>query len=347
MPTKSEIDEHFDALIQSAFDFVEKAISSFSDDERISLYLFASGLELFIKARLYDEHWSLVFANIDQADFRCFENGDLKSVGAEKANHRIKQILGYNLPTSFETIRKHRNRIAHFTHGTTADQRMEIVAHQVQGWFDLHQLLRNDWSPQFKAYRKRYNDMEHKMRKHREFLDTKFQHVKKHLENERASGNQVHNCPACGYESMITSLLSGAVFHGNCQVCGRIGSRIEQPCMNAECLHPIAFFTIDDPPEFCFKCNEPYAVKLKEVLDTDPISIDDYFSRSPINCPDCSGHHTVVSHHNGYICVQCFEYSEEVGYCEWCTEGQLGGVGEYSSLTGCNFCDGRAGWERD
>ena len=109
MPTTAEIDRHFDALVCSGFDFVERAISSFADNERISLFLFASGLELITKARLYHEHWSLIFANIDLAEFRHFETGDFKTVGAEKANDRIKKILGYNLPSSFEVIRQHRN----------------------------------------------------------------------------------------------------------------------------------------------------------------------------------------------------------------------------------------------
>jgi hypothetical protein len=347
MPTTAEIDQHFDTLVRSAFDFVERAISSFSDHERISLFLFATGLELFTKARLYHEHWSLIFANVDQAEFRRFETGDLRTVGAEKANDRIKQILGHNLPASFEVIRQHRNRIAHFTHGTTAQQRTEIVSHQVQGWFDLYHLLRNDWKLIFKKYRKRYNDLERKMRKHREFLDTKFQAIQPDLEKERAAGNQIHLCPACGYEAMSVWLLGGVIYHGNCRVCGRIENYVSQPCMNDDCKHPIAFFASDGAPEHCLKCEDVYAENLKEALDTDSISIDDYQSRSPINCPYCSGYHSVVTHHDGYVCTECFEYEDEVGFCGWCAEGQLGGVGEFSELSGCEFCDGKTGWDRD
>ena len=347
MPTKPEIENHFDTLVRSAFDFVERAISSFSDHERISLFLFATGLELFIKARLYHEHWSLIFANVDQAEFRRFETGDLKTVGADKAHDRVKQIIGHNLPSSFEVIRQHRNRIAHFTHGTTAEQRIEIVSHQVRGWFDLYHLLRNEWKPIFKKYRNRYNELERMMRKHREFLDAKFQAIQPDLEKECVAGNQVLTCPACGYEAMAVWQLGGAIHHGSCRVCGRNENYVSQLCMNDECEHSVAFFSSDGPPEFCPECNEVYAENLSEALDTDPIVGDDYFHRSPINCPYCSGYHAVVTHHDGYVCTECFEYEEEVGYCGWCNEGQLGGVGEFSELSGCEFCDGRAGWEKD
>jgi len=34
--------------------------------------------------------------------------------------------------------------------------------------------------------------------------------------------------------------------------------------------------------------------------------------------------------------------------CEWCNELQMGGGDlEFSFDSGCEFCDGRAGWRRD
>ncbi len=341
MPTKPEIDSHFDALTRSAFDFVERAISSFSDNERISLFLFATGLELFTKARLYHEHWSLIFANVDQAEFRRFETGVLKTVGADNAHERVKKIIGHSLPLSFEEIRKHRNRIAHFTHGITSEQRLEIVSHQLQGWFDLHHLLQNDWHPIFKRYKKRYKELERTMRRHSEFLDTKFKAVQLDLNKERELGHRVHICPACGHEAMVAQLLDGSIHRGNCLVCRRNDNYVLMPCMNDECEFPGGFFASDGAPDSCPECQDVYAENLTEALDTGPTSVDDHEFDPPINCPYCSGYHSVVHHHNGYVCTECFEYEDLVGYCGCCFEGQLGGVGEYSEISGCCICDGR------
>ena len=346
-PTKENIATHFDNLTRSGFDFVDHAITSFSEDEKVSLFLFATGVELILKARLYHEHWSLIFANVDQANFKNFETGDLKTVGADKIQERIKQIIGNNIPISFEDIRKHRNRIAHFTHGETAEQRVEIISHQVRGWFDLYSLIRHEWRPVFKKYRNKVNALENKMRQHSEFLDAKFQAIQPDLKNEKQSGNKILDCPACKYKAMATWKLGGAIYHGNCRVCGRIENYIKLSCQNNSCQKVISFFASDLPPTFCTKCNEPIRDNIKDLLDTDPISYDEYGTRSEINCPHCGGYHTVVTHHDGFVCSACFEYEDEVGVCDWCSDGQLGGVGEYSSLSGCDFCDGRIGWEKD
>lgn len=347
MPAKNEIDNHFDALANSAFDFVERAIISFSGNERISLFLFATGIELFIKARLYNEHWSLIFADIDRAKFQLFEAGDLKTVGADKAHDRIEKIIGQMLPASFAEIRKHRNRIAHFTHGTTEEQRFDIASYQVQGWYDLHQLLRSEWKPFFVQYGKRAAKLERKMKKHRAFLATKFQAVQSDIEKERVAGAEILMCLACKYQAMAVWLVGGSIYRCGCRVCGKNDTLVSQPCLNEDCGHPISFQVSEGAPKFCPSCDETYAECLKDSIDTDPISNEDYYFRTPISCSYCSGYHAVVSHHEIYVCTECFEYDENVGYCEWCSEGQLGGLNEFSALSGCEFCDGRLGWDKD
>ena len=77
-------------------------------------------------------------------------------------------------------------------------------------------------------------------------------------------------------------------------------------------------------------------------MDTgETITKDNYFDYTPINCPRCGGYHTVVQNHDLYICTECYETDTDYGVCDYCSEGQLGGVPEDSYLVGCEFCDGR------
>jgi hypothetical protein len=71
------------------------------------------------------------------------------------------------------------------------------------------------------------------------------------------------------------------------------------------------------------------------------------FDQVDINCPNYRGHHSVVKYHNGYICTSCYQYADDYGVCVWCQVGQLGGVPEHSYLSGCDFCGGRSGWEKE
>ena len=65
------------------------------------------------------------------------------------------------------------------------------------------------------------------------------------------------------------------------------------------------------------------------------------------NCSDCDGYHTVVrTEDDSYICVCCFLSVDSLQWCGWCNEPNTGDM-EYSSWTGCNHCDGRAGWDKD
>ncbi|MBN1293095.1 MAG: hypothetical protein JXB48_14745, partial [Candidatus Latescibacteria bacterium] len=47
-------------LIENAFDFFERSLDEFEDNPKYSVIHFYAAVELFLKARLMAEHWSLV-----------------------------------------------------------------------------------------------------------------------------------------------------------------------------------------------------------------------------------------------------------------------------------------------
>lgn len=67
-----------------------------------------------------------------------------------------------------------------------------------------------------------------------------------------------------------------------------------------------------------------------------------------INCAMCSSMGSVVQHHDAFICTECLSTDESAPRCGWCNERQIGGGDlEYSYHSGCEFCDGQAGWTKD
>lgn len=88
--------------------------------------------------------------------------------------------------------------------------------------------------------------------------------------------------------------------------------------------------------------------QLQEALDTDPIKTDNYFDSTLINCVVCQECDSVTRHHSYFICTNCISVFLKWGICGWCNEGQVGGGDLADSYcSGCEFCEGRIGWDKD
>ncbi|SEO46872.1 hypothetical protein SAMN05216404_12415 [Nitrosospira multiformis] len=345
-------DELFAALASSAFEFLAKAIEEFSASAKFSTVHFAIAIELFLKARLMREHWALLLDKPDQADKAAFFRGEAKTVSPEQALDRLRKIGGVQIPPVsreiFLKIAKHRNKMVHFVHAGEKDVDSEeglalLVAEQCAGWLALRLLL-EEWR-EFEAYKENIRFIGFQMECHRAYLVESFKAKQEELGAHRKGGGRVAVCPSCKFESVCVFEATGAISPASCVVCRYNGSEIEITCTNEDCRSPIQFNAYEMAPEQCPACgtviDEDF---LQEALNTgEAVTCDNYFDHVDLNCPFCSGYHTVVEHHGGYVCVQCFEMSDEMGICGHCSEGQLGGVSEHSSLVGCEFCEGSAG----
>ncbi len=92
----------------------------------------ANGLELLIKARLAREHWSLIFSDIDKANYKVLSKGNFISVDFPKATARLEEIVGIPIDQVFkphlEGLRKLRSRLTHFTAILDPAQAKSLVA---------------------------------------------------------------------------------------------------------------------------------------------------------------------------------------------------------------------------
>lgn len=346
-------DELFAALTKSAFEFLKRAIDEFAQSAKFSTVHFAIAIELFLKARLMREHWSLLLDKPDQADKAAFFKGDVKTVTPEQTMERLRRIALVTIPQScreiFSLITTHRNKMVHFAHAGENDTDgpdgvQKIAEEQCAGWLALRTLLA-EW-PEFADFRNEIWHISVKMEGHRIYLEKAFAAKAAELQAHRDAGGRVIQCPSCRFESAKVEDTVDAVADASCVVCRFFcGSEVTLDCPNEDCGSLIRFTSHDGPPSECPTCKAALSRKqVVEALDTgDAITKHNYFDHVSINCPHCCGYHTVIEHNDRYLCSECFEIDNSYEICGHCAEGQLGSVPEYSSLVGCEFCEGSAG----
>jgi hypothetical protein len=122
MPLAEPQEEWQTRLTDNAIDFLNRAIDDFKAQPKYSIINFHTAVELFLKARLLREHWSLIV--LKSPDRQKFEAGDFISVPFDEACVRLQNIVQSPVPErarkNFDAIRKHRNKMVHFSTKLTA-----------------------------------------------------------------------------------------------------------------------------------------------------------------------------------------------------------------------------------
>jgi len=343
----------FDSLTRSAFEFLSRAIAEFENSAKFSTIHFAIAIELFLKARLMCEHWSLLLDKPDHSSKESFFKGDAKTVSPDQAIERLRRIAQVIVPEPFKEIfrkiAEHRNKMVHFIHAGEdeadgLDGRQRIVEEQCAGWLALRTLLA-EW-PEFSGYKTDIWRISVSMERYRPYLQKAFEAKADELRRHRAQGGRVIECPSCRFASVMVSESDDAVADANCTVCRFFhGAEIKVKCENNNCDEVIHFTSYEGRPSQCPSCDTVLSEKyVRDFLDTgEEITHDNYFDFMPISCSSCTGYHAVVKHHDRYVCTECFETAESYSVCDYCNEAQLGSVPEDSGWSGCEFCDGRAG----
>ena len=92
-----------EALIEHGLDFIAEAVRRLVDAEgdvreaRYAIMHLAMGAELLLKARLFREHWTLVFDKPESANRARLAVGDFKSVGPEQCVERLENVCDIRL----------------------------------------------------------------------------------------------------------------------------------------------------------------------------------------------------------------------------------------------------------
>jgi hypothetical protein len=331
-------------LTENALDFLTRAIDDFKDRPKHSIINFYSAVELFLKARLLQEHWSLIV--LKDADRHKFEAGDFISVPFETACERLQNIVQTPVPPkarqTFDAIRKHRNKMVHFFHeAERATAKLETIAReQLRAWYELHKLLTVQWSPIFDNYKTQFNVIERKLKGHRDFLRAKFDDLVPTIRKEKAKGIAFARCQTCSFKAARVSDVIGDLSQSECLVCGH-----EHTWFNYRCTGCNKVSALTDGGEFvCSRCgNNDNTDAIVNNINEFVATPDNYMDALvPAHCSECEGYETVVEYKGKFLCVACFCITENVAACGWCGEYGNGNM-EDSNMFGCTVCDGSIG----
>ena len=334
-------------MVESALDFFERAVEEHDSDPKYATLHLATSVELFLKARLMAEHWTLIISPKKQPTFANLKGGDFLSVTLSEAIQRLNGVLPPSEAVSkdasqeFDALAKERNKIAHFFHADLdgGTEPRSILQRQCRVWFHLHRLLASVWRDEFAGFETQLGALDRKMREEMKFLNAIFDGAKDDLDKHRSEGLPVASCPSCGFEAMMVYGEEGLT-NGFCAVCRYQSSLLRVTC--PECNEPAILTSGDDG------CRCGHEFSPQELADILNLHRPGEMDHAPeyIYCPDCYND-DVFPIDGEYACLNCFQTFEDVGSCDWCSTTVAGGVPEFSGWSGCEFCDGHAGHIRD
>lgn len=347
----------FDRLVENGLDFLFKAKSELKDQPKYSVIHFHAAVELFLKARLMHEHWSLVVSKRQDPDWGKFVAGDFQSVSLDEAANRLDKVVRSALSgadlAAFREIAKHRNKMVHFFHEAHSEEESSeltrnIVKQQLKAWYFLHQLLTVQWKDVFSSWQEKIGEIDAALRELHEFLQVVFDNFQSKIDSLKAKGIRFEQCPSCGFNAQQHDDELKVIYESKCLVCG-----LTEKCLHIECPACAELVTFRNEGfatcQSCGKSLEPEDVA-DVLIDSGAAHMaamegDDSLGQG--NCSDCDGYHTVVRTENDeWICAGCFGVFDSLEHCGWCNELNTGDM-EHSYVSGCNHCEGMAGWHKD
>lgn len=124
------------SILDNALDYLRSAADFVGHDTpqgwKYALLHLVAGIELLIKTRLYLEHWSLLFADVDSASREALEKGDFVSVDFRRAVERLSNIAGVELREDDRRrlidLRRYRNQVQHFAINVSRNSVVSLLA---------------------------------------------------------------------------------------------------------------------------------------------------------------------------------------------------------------------------
>lgn len=340
----------FDNLVINGLDFLKYASEELKNQPKYSLVHFCTGLELFLKARLMLEHWSLIVVKIEDADYTKFQAGKCQSVSISQAIDRLEKIA--NEPFSkaelqaYYKVRDHRNQVMHFFPVETSSSSISkeitsIVAEQCRAWYFLDNRLRSIWSDHFGKHLSAISLIREKIHENRSYLQVKFDKLKPAIEACISDGGEIINCHICEFNAVEVTKNYGPLWTKNCRVCENCFLILRLECPKCSSL----VFINDIDGEECTKCGKNIDLEvLLSIYGPDEDPKED--SRKGY-CGYCEYHSnmSVIPVVDTFLCLNCLETSFSIEQCSYCGEQVMGIDQADSSAFGCMRCKDAINWD--
>lgn len=331
-PTREQLQEVFTALVRNGLDFFLRSAHELDKEQKFAIAHFATGIELILKARLFQEDWTLIATKPHECAWDDVEKGTIQTLQATALCEAITKRTGTPLEhekDAFKRVFNHRNRVLHWApNGDLAS----TVAEQCVAWHYLHELLARQWGDEFSSFRAPVEKVEQALRAHRTYLAVRFLTSEETLHEAEKAGLLL-DCPVCRFRAGIAKVGSERVVPFKCRVCEYDASTARVSCG--------ALFALDALPVEDCKCGGMHdgAQLIDELDPPNPKGEPDRGFCGNCSCADPS----VVRDGETYVCIGCggrFNEKDSTA-CEWCNERWYGRDLEGSYLSGCGFCGGR------
>ncbi|MRT05955.1 hypothetical protein [Ewingella americana] len=323
----------FDSLVTNAIDFLESSIDDLNKRPKNSIVDFYTAIELFLKARLMLEHWTLILDEPGKANKQNFSKGDFKSVYFEDSVRRLKTILNIkledNILGNFKELGKHRNQIVHFAHAQYSSAQANkagVVAQQWYSWHHLYNLLTVEWKSEFIKYQADFERVHRRMLQEKEFLINRFNELTDNIKILRLRSIKIVKCRQCGLEAGKVNDSHKWGDDYECLVCESNGVAVlpvkdTLPC--PKCKHPFEFFS----PKItsCTNCSHEISTNtLIRLCREAYITGDDWWEEGGecnAGCHVCQHSPNSVFFIDGqWSCVSCFDRGWSAISCPHCDE---------------------------
>lgn len=177
-----------------------------------------AGIELILKEKLKQEHWSLIFDNVEKANEQKLLIGDFQSVSYKNCLGRLNNICQIQLSNKAEEnineLRNIRNRIQHYAFSLKIDETRILIAKALFSTLNfIDKFFTSDsfTSDQIKAI----DILKKRLYNFKEYVDYKKEYVKKRLEAAEKNG-KISPCPEC----RETTVISYTGKKSECLICG-------------------------------------------------------------------------------------------------------------------------------
>ena len=239
---KQTKEELFDSLVKNAIDFLDSSLDDLEKRPKNSIVDFYTSIELFLKARLMDEHWTLILSKPEIANIDSFRVGDFHSVFLEDAIKRLKSIVNEHLDQTaidnFKALNEHRNQIVHFAHSDYADlsaTKAGVVVEQWASWHHLHTLLTEKWKDVFQPYQKEFDRIHTRMMQQKDFILARHNELKPRIEIAEKAGKRIIECQYCEMRAAVVTEEHKWGSDYSCIVCGVTDTAAASTSEKIEC----------------------------------------------------------------------------------------------------------------
>lgn len=323
-----------DKILKNSLIFLLEGIQQIENNPRQSIVVFWTGVELFIKALLVAEHWSLIVKDTRDISQEKFEKGDFVSVDFLHAIKLLENIYSVSLEkktrVAFDALRKHRNKIIHFVNcdveNKSALDLCDIFLEMGNVWEELQGLYLPPFGFDENELYVLYNEITKAVESHKIILDGKYRQVfedkLRHLNND-----EVLLCNSCGYKAVLLSPIIGFIYEAKCLVCGNSVDIIKIKCAFCDHLN-----ILHKSENTCSNCHKKLDL-ISHVLG-DSVSMNDY---SVATCHRCRTK-SVIRVGSAWFCLECFSFHSTVNACDSCSSLVTHSVTN-SNEYGCICCE--------